>query len=71
MSVADNFSNIKLFAFLARTWRRRAIAGAADAEQNYLAAAADHQDLERRLKVLECRHGSVLHTLRVMKVGAY
>jgi len=68
MSLPNKFSNIKNF------WRR-VTTGAAmtlpEAEQAYLAAASDHQDLERRMQVLDCRHGSVLHTLRVLKISSY
>lgn len=68
MSLSNKFSNIK------SCWKRAA-AGAGitlpEAEQAYLAAAADHQDLERRMRVLDCRHGSVLHTLRVLKISSY
>ena len=67
MSLSNKFSNIKSY------WKRTA-AGAAvtlpEAEQAYLAAATDHQDLERRMQVLDCRHGSILHTLRVLQIGA-
>jgi cyclopropane fatty-acyl-phospholipid synthase-like methyltransferase len=68
MSLPNKFSNIK-------NWWKSTAAGTAmtlpEAEQAYLAAAADHQDLERRMQVLDCRHGSVLHTLRVLKVSSY
>ncbi|PFH08736.1 uncharacterized protein DUF3563 [Collimonas sp. PA-H2] len=68
MSLSNKFSNIKGY------WKRTA-AGTGitlpEAEQAYLAAAADHQDLERRMRVLDCRHGSVLHTLRVLKINSY
>lgn len=69
MALSNIFSNSKL-----QDWMKKLTAagsGAPDAEQAYLAAAQDHQDLERRLRVLDCRHGSVLHTLRVMKIGSY
>ena len=68
MSLANKFSNIKDF------WRKAASGTGMtlpEAEQAYLAAAADHQDLERRMQVLDCRHGSVLHTLRVLRAGSY
>ncbi|WP_211443383.1 DUF3563 family protein [Collimonas humicola] len=68
MSLSNNFSNIK------NRWKR-IVAGTGvtlpEAEHAYLAAAADHQDLERRMRVLDCRHGSVLHTLRVLRIGSY
>ncbi|HWX00378.1 DUF3563 family protein [Collimonas sp.] len=68
MSLSDKFSNIKTF------WKQAASGTGMtlpEAEQAYLAAAADHQDLERRMQVLDCRHGSVLHTLRVLRAGSY
>ncbi|WP_211465223.1 hypothetical protein [Collimonas silvisoli] len=74
MAFSNKFSNIKLQTLLPSAWLQRAAAsciGTLDAEQAYLAAALDHEDLERRLQVLDCRHGSVLHTLRVMKNGSY
>lgn len=68
MSLSNKFSNIKNY------WKRAA-AGTGmtlpEAEQAYLAAASDHQDMERRMRVLDCRHGSVLHTLRVLKISSY
>lgn len=74
MVFSNKFSNINVRALLRSAWRQRMMArsrtGAPDAEQAYLAAALDHQDLERRLRVLDCRHGSVLHTLRAMKIGS-
>ncbi|AEK63339.1 hypothetical protein CFU_3515 [Collimonas fungivorans Ter331] len=68
MSLSNIFSNSKL-----QDWMKKLAqaSSAPDAEQAYLAAAQDHQDLERRLRVLDCRHGSLLHTLRVMKVRSY
>lgn len=75
MAFSNKFSNMGVRAFLRSAWQHRVVAGsrteAPDAEQAYLAAAFDHQDLERRLRVLDCRHGSVLHTLRVMKISSY
>ncbi|GAC1545669.1 MAG: hypothetical protein NVS3B11_01420 [Collimonas sp.] len=75
MAFSNKFSNINVRAFLRSAWQQRMMSSsrteAPDAEQAYLAAALDHQDLERRLRVLDCRHGSVLHTLRVMKIGSY
>jgi len=75
MMFSNIFSNIRLRAFVPSAWLQKvALAsriGALDAEQVYLAAALDHEDLERRLQVLDCRHGSLLHTLRVMKNGSY
>lgn len=75
MPLNNKFSNIKSKVF-SYCFRRRGCVAAAGiemqgAEQAYLGAASDHQDLERRLKVLECRHGSILHTLRVMKTCPY
>lgn len=69
MPLSNIFSNGKLQDWMKKL--ARASSSAADAEQAYLAAAQDHQDLERRLRVLDCRHGSLLHTLRVMKVRSY
>jgi hypothetical protein len=75
MAFSNKFSNIRLQALLPSAWLPRMAAasriGALDAEQAYLAVALDHEDLERRLRVLDCRHGSLLHTLRVMKNGSY
>ncbi|SFI19748.1 Protein of unknown function [Collimonas sp. OK307] len=75
MAFSNKFSNINAQIFPGLSWLQRVLAnsraGATDAEQAYLAAALDHQDLERRLQVLDCRHGSVLHTLRVMKISSY
>ena len=72
MAFSNKFSNIGARIFRGFPWLQRALAGSLpDAEQAYLAAALDHQDLERRLRVLDCRHGSVLHTLRVMRIGSY
>jgi hypothetical protein len=70
------FSNIFSNGKLQRLIQKLAASGASgapapDAEQAYLAASRDHQDLERRLRVLDCRHGSVLHTLRVLKISSY
>jgi hypothetical protein len=68
MSLSNKFSNVK------NCWKS-IVAGTGitlpEAEQAYLAAAADHQDLERRMRVLDCRHGSILHTLRVLKISSY
>jgi Protein of unknown function (DUF3563) len=68
MSMSNKFSNIK-------NWCKRNLTGTGialpDTEQAYLAAASDHLDLERRMRVLDCRHGSILHTLRVLKVSSY
>ena len=72
MAFPNKFSNSAVRAFLRSVWQQRVGAGSPpDAEQAYLAAAMDHQDLERRLRVLDCRHGSMLHTLRVMKISSY
>lgn len=72
MAFSNKFSNIDVRAFLRSAWQQRVAASSPpDAEQAYLGAALDHQDLERRLRVLDCRHGSVLHTLRVMKISSY
>lgn len=75
MAFSNKFSNIDVRAFMRFPWLQGVAATGRipgqDAEQAYLAAALDHQDLERRLRVLDCRHGSVLHTLRVMKIGSY
>lgn len=67
------FSNIFSNGKLRRLVQKLAASGdgAADSEQAYLAASRDHQDLERRLRVLDCRDGSVLHTLRVLKISSY
>ncbi|MEO6920888.1 MAG: DUF3563 family protein [Collimonas sp.] len=71
----NKFSNINLFSdWPLGRWQKSASAPGnlmLDAEQAFLAAAADHSDLERRMRVLDCRHGSVLHTLRVLKVSSY
>jgi|GEM_PF-1304485 len=64
MAFSNIFSNGKLRRLIQKL-------AAPDVEQAYLAAARDHQDLERRLRVLDCRHGSVLHTLRVLRIGSY
>ena len=69
MAFSNIFSNGKLQR-LVKKLAASGGSGAPDAEQAYLAASRDHQDLERRLRVLDCRHGSVLHTLRVLKISS-